>query len=60
MKIDIRKMRYFIMVAEDLNVSCAAELLRMAQPSLSQKIRKLEEELDVNFFFFICQGEWLS
>jgi len=53
-------MRYFIMVAEDLNVSCAAELLRMAQPSLSQKIRKLEEELDVNFFFFICQGEWLS
>lgn len=46
------------MVAEDLNFSRAVKLLRMAQPSLSQKIRKLEEELDVNFF--ICQGEWLS
>ena len=47
---ELRVLKYFLMIAREENITRAAQLLHVTQPTLSRQIKELEEELGTKLF----------
>src|SRR5262249_26032290 len=60
MEMDLRQLRYLIVVAEEGHITRAAERLGMEEPPLRQRINAIERELDVELFDRKARGVELA
>ncbi|WP_234086524.1 LysR substrate-binding domain-containing protein [Azonexus sp. R2A61] len=57
---EFRQLKYFIAVAEELNIGRAAARLHISQPPLTRQIQQLEEEFDTQLFLRTPRGVELT
>lgn len=57
---DLRQLKYFIAVAQELNIGRAATSLNISQPPLTRQIQQLEEEIGVQLFIRTPKGVELT
>src|SRR5262245_29064900 len=59
-QIELRHLRYFLAVAEAAHFTQAAKALHVSQPTLSQQVQRLEEQLGVPLFDRVARGARLT
>ena len=57
---ELRVLKYFLMVAREENITKAAQLLHVTQPTLSRQLMQLEEELGVQLHPSLVQARFMA
>ena len=51
---ELRVLKYFLALAREENISKAAEIIHISQPSLSKQLKELEEEIGKQDKWLLC------